>query len=184
MKTAIILIDCWGYGFDWLPLVPEKKLYNNIISFINQTDVDDVILASYDCINELDCDVAWYNNSKKRLNEKIKNKLNLYYDEFKKLNSNKNPYTVKKILNLNLKNKKQYAAHFPFELDFYHRVYLCGKAFEKCVTYRPIGINYFKQNNVEVLVNQNCVLTATSQRPIFDNTWEKIDRDLYKLKNE
>jgi hypothetical protein len=31
MKSAIILIDCWGYGFDWLPLVPEKKMYKNTV---------------------------------------------------------------------------------------------------------------------------------------------------------
>ena len=183
MKSAIILIDCWGYGFDWVPLVPEKKLYKNIINFINLSNADDVILASYDCVNELDSDVVWYKNSKKRLNEKFKNKLDLYHEEFKKLHPNKKPYTVKRLFNLHLKNKNQYSAHFPFELDSYDRVYLCGKAFEKCVTRRPIGINYFKQTNTEILINQNCVLTATSKKPIFDDTWEKVDTDLFKLKN-
>ena len=184
MKSAIILIDCWGYGFDWLPLVPEKKMYKNIIDFIKQSDADDVILASYDCLNELDSDNVWNKNSKKRLNEKFKSKLEMYYEEFKKLDPNKKPYTVKRLFNLHLKNKNQYSAHFPFELDFYDKVYLCGKAFEKCVTRRPIGINYFKQTDTEILINQNCVLTATSQKPIFDNTWEKIDNDLFKLKNK
>jgi len=182
MKSAIILIDCWGYEFDWLPLVPEKKMYKNIIDFINQSDVDDVILASYDCVNELDNDNIWNNNSKKRLNEQFKSKKELYYEEFNKSDPNKKPYTVKRLFNLYLKNKNQYSAHFPFELDSYDRVYLCGKAFEICVTHRPIGINYFKQTKTEILIDQNCVLTATSQKPIFDNAWERVDNDLFKLK--
>jgi hypothetical protein len=81
-------------------------------------------------------------------------------------------------------DKKQFVAHFVDELDDeYDKIFMCGKAFDICVTRRPIGIyNLMKNKKSKVCVKLNCVLTSDGIFPDLskDPFWKHLKDNIYE----
>jgi hypothetical protein len=180
MKTIIILIDCWYRFEQFLPFHCDRTIYKNIIKFVdNSVDIDTVCLSSYNCNNEYMSDDHWYGD--------IKNKKDKF-QEYKNYNNvifknKKSEHTSPLILNWK-PNKNTIAAHDVKDLpDTIQNVFLCGKAFDICVSKQPIGIyRWMTERNVNVFIKNNCVLNSKGKFPnLKDNPcWELVNDDIYK----
>jgi len=180
MKNIAILIDCWYRVEQMIPFQCDAIMYKNIIRFIdNSNNIDSVCLSSFNCDDEYLNNNHWYNQ--------IKNKEEKYI-KYKNYNSSvfgnmKQARTSPLILNWK-PNKNTTVAHTYTDLpNTIENVYLCGKAFDICVSKQPIGLyQWIKHTNVNVYVKQNCVLTSKGKVPNLQNNpfWEHVGDDFYK----
>lgn len=155
-NTCVILMDCWhNYKLEFL--------YKKIISWINsKSNIDSVILASYDTdSSELDNDI-WYKNFKTT----------------KKTPSIGDKFTSSIILDYTNPNFNQLAIR---DIDDFQRyinvrpwiknVYVLGVSIDNCIKHRPLGyINLNKYTKLNILTNLDCVISKVKNY-IPENYW-------------
>lgn len=177
--SLAILIDCWDLSA--LPLersTAADTLSNNILEFINKTDViETVVLSSYDCESETTASTElWYQNRDL-----------IYGHPYQKDNSNKERKTSPYILSYVNPCKFQIAMHQLWELKLYlsknshiKNIYVLGIAWDICIRNRPLGVDNLKQlSGVNILTNINCVLTSSFVYPSIDEEWRDIGSNIY-----
>jgi hypothetical protein len=177
--SLAILIDCWDLSA--LPLersTAANALCNNILEFINKTDViETVVLSSYDCKSEvIASNCVWYQNR------------NSMYGHLCQENSTtKERATSPCILNYINPSKFQVAMHQLWELKLYlsrnrhiKNIYVLGIAWDICIRNRPLGVVNLKQLlGINILTNINCVLTSSFVYPNIDEEWKDIGAGIY-----
>jgi hypothetical protein len=176
--TAAIIIDLWEDTEDLKLLAkaagetpdtdPQNKLIKNIIRVIkNNTNIDLIILASYDIeIAEVASKNKFYKNTLKFLGKK------LYISKIKQLVNNNNPQkTIEEILNWEI-HKDKISFHYLWELDLFLKTntiqnYMYfGSTFDECVLFRPLGYEnlskYIKEKSQSsnILLHEDCVLDS------------------------
>ena len=193
--SIAILIDCWNLSGSNFPIG------DRILKFLdNNTAIETVILASYNCREEISSNYLWYRNNRDYFfNEKNSRKIKDLYHIHRIYNKHntrfQNEYTHPVILNYVNHNKFQISMQWGWELEYYlemnpyiKNVYVLGIAWDVCVKVRPLGYDALSEiKNINVLTNVECVKYHGILGPIcldHDNNWYKVEDKIYcKNKN-
>ena len=201
LPSIAILIDCWD-----LKTPPTKILHTNILNFLDSSSqIETVILASYNCWLERYSQSVWWRNNVNFFskNQPLRSVRDLWHiqDEYYKYSPNATPYkeehTDPAILNYVDTNKYQIAMTETWELEQYlsennhiKNIYMCGASWNDCVKIRPLGYETLAEiPNINILVNQKCVHTdipgAPADCPNIDEepNWIELCNNIYKYSN-
>jgi hypothetical protein len=190
--SLAILIDCWD-----IPPDIEPTLYNTILDCVaNDSAVNTIILASYNCKKELTHSRSvWYTNNHALYGpnnplRKIKELNHVHRLHVARDTTYDTERTHPSILNYTSPSKFQIAMHWAWQLEYYlhlnpeiKNVYVFGVAWDRCVRNRTLGYLALTEiQGINVLTKTKCVLTSDLQHPNLDldPDWVKVADDTYQ----
>lgn len=186
--SIAILIDCWAGDTR-----PNALLYSNILNFLNNPNIETVVLASYNVDTEFrQSNTIWYENYhnlffRKQSLRKVKH----LYDLQKTYNfTNYVLETDPRILNYVNPDKFQISMLWSWQLEYYlncnprfKNIYVLGAAWEHCIKQRPLGYSQLTEiTDSNILIDTSCILTLDAIHPVLSNDqeWKQIKESVWK----
>ena len=195
--SLAVLIDCWDRPINPLHKIPSSDIRRNILSFIDSSNINTVVMASYSCPSDMRAQNIWNNNYHKLFNSsEVPNDIfDLYQSHLgssEHLNGQDEEHTHQDILKYYNRTKFQISMLWLWELKYYLKInpeikniYVFGAVWEICVKDRPLG--YLSLSNLEginILTDTRCVKTIASTEYLDlsqDKNWIQLDDTIYKF---